>query len=152
MPESGLSAGSDDEALLGAVEHFLRRARERQAPLLLVVDRDPAWLGPLADQLARLNCRLLVAPQRAAADLLIERLRPTLVLWGDEPDAALTLAWLERLRALVPPPRVAVLLDRTHAEPELAAEVQALGAVGVLYRPPRPDTVLHAVRTWARLP
>jgi DNA-binding NtrC family response regulator len=152
MPESGLSAGSDDEALLGSVEQFLRRARERQAPLLLVVDRDPTWLGPLADQLARLNCRLVVAPQQAAADLLVERLRPTLVLWGADPDPAVTLAWLERLLALVPQPRVAVLLDRAHAERDLAVEAQALGALGVLYRPPQADAVLHAVRTWARLP
>ncbi|MBX5491895.1 MAG: hypothetical protein IRZ14_12140 [Chloroflexi bacterium] len=152
MPESGLSAGSDDAALLGSVEHYLRRARERRAPLVLVVDRDPAWLGSLADQFARLNCRLLVAPQPAAADLLIERIRPTLVLWGADPDPALTLAWLERLMALIPPPRLAVLLDRTHAGRDLAAEVQALGVLGVLYRPPQADAVLDAVRTWAGLP
>jgi AmiR/NasT family two-component response regulator len=152
VADSGLSASSDDEALLGSVEQFLSRARERRAPLLLVVDRDPAWLGPLADQLARLNCRVVVAPQRAAADALIERLRPTLILWAAEPDVDLTLAWLERVLSVVPRPCLALLLDPSTAGRDLAGEAQALGAAGVLYRPPHAEAVLQAVRTWARLP
>lgn len=152
VAESGLSAGSDGQALVDSVTGFLQRARERQAPLLLVVDRDPAWLGPLADQLARLNCRMVVAPQRAAAEALIERLHPTVVLWGADADPELTLAWLERALAAQPRPRMALLLERTPAAPRLAAEAQALGAAGVLYRPPSADTVLQAVRSWAHLP
>lgn len=151
VAESGLSAGSDDDALVGSVQQFLRRARERQAPLVLVVDRDAAWLGPLADQLAGLNCRLVIAPQRAAVDLLIERLRPTLVLWAVAPEPDLTLAWLERVLAVLPRAQVALLLDRDQAAPDLIADAQALGVVGVLYRPLQADALLQAVRSWTRL-
>ena len=150
MHESGMSAGSDEEALVGSVERFLERARQRPAAWLLVVDRDPAWLGPLAEELAALNCRLAVTPLPAAAEDLAARLKPTLVLLAAD-DAATTLARLERLLAISPRPFVALLLDAGQAASELPAEAQAVGACGVLSRPPSADAVLQAVRMWAGL-